>query len=207
MTGADLLGQTPGAPKRRGRPPGSKNRRAKDLKDWVDGTAGSSAAMQSAHLCLVTTRELARAKGDHAAAVMAKAAGHVRAYEASAEALDGGLDTRIRAIMADLLAAAPSASAKGLIGLVADAVAGIRVHAGRFTLTDAVEAMAKERQALMPYTDQRQPQLVAVKGEGFAPSVIVMGGGGPPPEENQRVIDAPAFEVLRVGSHDEPKDE
>lgn len=202
--GRDLVGGVPSAPRKRGRPKGSTNRRAKDLKDWVDGTAGSSAAMQSAHLCLVTTKELARAKGDHAQAVMIKAAGHVRAYEAAAAELDGGLDVRIQAIMADLVERAPSASGKALIAMVAGAVEGIRVHAGRFGLSDAVEAMAKERQALMPYTDQRQPQLIAVKGDGFAPVMVFTGPAFEPekPEQKQGQLIEGVAEVSRPRSHD-----
>ncbi|MBX9708034.1 MAG: hypothetical protein K2X61_08905 [Caulobacteraceae bacterium] len=202
--GRDLVGGVPAAPRRRGRPPGSKNKRAADLKGWVEGVAGSTAAMQSAQLCLVTTRELAKAGGDHAKAVMAKAAGHVRAYEEAATALDGGLDARIRAIMADLVERAPGASSKALIQMVAQAVEGIRVNAGRFTLAQAVEAIAEERRALMPYTDQRQPQLVLAKGEGFAPVMVFQGGDASPEKAQQNqgdVIDV-GFEVLQPKSHD-----
>ncbi len=204
--GRDLVGGVPSAPRKRGRPLGSGNKRAKDFKGWIDGTKGSSAAMQSAHLCLVTTKELAKAKGDHAAAVMAKAAGHVRAYEAAAADLDGGLDVRIQAIMADLLDRAPNAQGKALVAMVAGAVEGIRVHAGRFGLADAVEAMAKERQALMPYTDQRQPQLVALKDDRKPPVMILVGGSpgqGEIVQGNQgAVVDVP-FEVLQPKSHDD----
>ena len=56
----------------------------------------------------------------------------------------------------------------------------------------------------MPYTDQRQPQLVAVKGEGFAPAMVFVDGSGEPEKAQQNqgpVIDV-AFEVLRLKSHD-----
>ena len=200
--GRDLVGGTPSAPRPRGRPPGSKNKRASDLKGWVEGVSGSSAAMQSAQLCLVTARELAKAGGDHARAVMAKAAGHVRAYQAEAEALDGGLRAMVRAELADLV----QQTGRDDFGKRVDAaIDRMQVHAGRFGLALAVEAMAKERQALMPYTDQRQPQLVAMKGEGFAPVMVLVGGSPDQPgksEQNQQaVVDVP-FEVLHPKSHD-----
>lgn len=203
--GRDLVGGVPSAPRKRGRPPGSKNKRAADLKGWVEAKTGSSAAMQSAQLCLVTVAELKAAGGDHAQAVMAKAAGQVRAYQAEADGLDGDLRVRIGAIMADLVARAETAKAEAVLRMVSSAVERITAHAGRFSLADAVEAMAKERQALMPYTDQRQPQLVAMKGEGFAPVMVMVGGSPDQPEKSQQIqgplVDVP-FEVLQPKSHD-----
>lgn len=202
MTGGrDLVGGTPSAPRRRGRPPGSKNKRAADLKGWVEGVAGSTAAMQSAQLCLVTAKELAKAGGDHAKAVMAKAAGHVEAYQAAAERLDGGLRALVRAELADL---AEQVDSDRLVYLIDAAIGRIEVHAKRFTLAQAVAAIAEERRALMPYTDQRQPQLLAVKGDGFQPVMVFTGAATEPGKTRQNqgdVIDV-GFEVLQPKSHD-----
>jgi hypothetical protein len=199
--GRDLVGGVPAAPRRRGRPPGSKNKRAADLKGWVEGVAGSSAAMQSAQLCLVTTRELVKAGGDHAKAVMAKAAGHVEAYQAAAERLDGGLRAMVRAELADLVEASGRDDFAKRIDAAIDRISA---HAGRFTLRQAVEALAEERRALMPYTDQRQPQMHAIKGEGFAPAMVFVGGMVEPEKvlQNQGDVIDVGFEVLQPKSHD-----
>lgn len=203
MTGGrDLLGGVPAAPRKRGRPPGSTNKRAADLAGWIKVQTGSTAAMQSAQLCLVTVKELKAAGGDHAKAVMAKAAGHVAAYEAEAARLDQDLRGLIRQELALLLDETAEAKAKDVLKMVGQAVERLKVHGGRLTLRDAVEAIGEERRALMPYTDQRQPQVVHAKGEGFAPAVVIVGGVGTPQvEQNQGVIEGAAFEVLPPQSH------
>jgi hypothetical protein len=204
MTGGrDLVGGTSSAPRGRGRPKGSRNKRAADLKGWVEGVAGSTAAMQSAQLCLVTAKELARAGGDHARAVVAKAAGHVQAYQAEAERLDGGLRALVRAELADLV---EQTGRDDFAKRIDAAIDRIEAHAGRFSLAQAVAAIAEERRALMPYTDQRQPQLVAMKGEGFAPVMVMVGGSpgqGEKVEQNQGPIIDVGFEVLQPRSHDD----
>lgn len=196
------------APRKRGRPKGSTGKRAGDLKAYVEAVTGSTAAMQSARLCLVTAKELKAAGGDHSKAVMAKAAGHVAAYEAQANRLDDGIRGLIRRELLLLLDDIDGAKEKAVLGMVAKAVEALKVHAGGLTLRQAVEMMADERRALMPFTDQKQPQIVHAKGEGFAPSVVVIGGGlGPAPqsEGNQGVIDASFFEVTGLVSHDPEK--
>ncbi|WP_312782022.1 hypothetical protein [Brevundimonas sp.] len=202
--GTDLLGGVPAAPRKRGRPPGSTNKRAADLAGWIKVQTGSTAAMQSAQLCLVTVKELKAAGGDHAKAVLAKAAQHVAAYEAEAARLDQGVRDLIRQELRLLLDETEEAKAKDVLRLVGQAVDRLKVHAGRLPLRAAVEAIAEERRALMPYTDQRQPQVVHAKGEGFAPAVVIMGAvGSAPIEQNQGVIEAPAFKVLPSGSHND----
>lgn len=60
--GRDLAG--PIEPKRgRGRPKGSTNRRAKDLKGYVEQRFGGSAAQQMAAVCMVTPKEVREAGG------------------------------------------------------------------------------------------------------------------------------------------------
>lgn len=201
MTDPALPGLTAPAPRRRGRPPGSTNKRAKDLAGWVGGVAGSSAAMQSAQLCLVTERELRAAKGDHARAVVAKAARHVEAFNAEADRIGQGLRDVVRDELELLLIRATSAKAKDVLRLVEGFLDAIQAPGGRLTLRQAVEMIAEERRALMPYTDQRQPQLVLAKGEGFAPAVVFMGAAAQP-QQNQPVIEAASFEVLQDKSHD-----
>jgi hypothetical protein len=205
--GRDLLGETPGAPRRRGRPPGSKGKRAADLKAWVGSVAGSTAAMQSAQLCLVTVKELKAAGGDHAKAVVGKAVRHVQAYEAGAAGLDQALRDLIAQELRLVLAQAETAKEKAVMEMVGRAVERITAHAGRFTLAQAIDAIAEERRALMPYTDQRQPQVVQAKVDGFAPAVVIVGGGGPHIEQNQGVIEGAAFEVLPTMSHALPEPE
>lgn len=60
MTGGEL---TPAAPRKRGRPKGSGNRRAKDLKGFIDARYGGSAAQQMAQACMVTPAEVRAAGG------------------------------------------------------------------------------------------------------------------------------------------------
>ncbi len=204
--GTDLLGGAALAPRRRGRPPGSTNKRAADLAGWVKVQTGSTAAMQSAQLCLVTVKELKAAGGDHAKAVLAKAAGHVAAYEAEAARLDQALRDLIRQELRLLLDETVEAKPRDVLGMVGKAVERLQAHGGRFPLRAAVDAIAEERRALMPYTDQRQPQVVHAKADGFAPAVVIMGAvGSGAVEQNQGVIEAPAFKVLPSGSHDDAK--
>lgn len=205
--GRDLLGDTPNAPRRRGRPPGSKGKRAADLKAYVTTVTGSTAAMQSAQLCLVTVKELKAAGGDHAKAVVAKAARHVAAYEAAADGLDQSLRDLIAQELRLVMAQAETTKESAMMKAVQGAIERISAHAGRFTLAMALDAISEERRALMPYTDQRQPQVVHAKGEGFAPAVVIVGGGGGPIEQNQGVIEGAAFEVLQPTSHALPEPE
>lgn len=201
MTDPALPGLTPPAPRRRGRPLGSTNKRPKDLAGWVGGVAGSSAAMQSAQLCLVTERELRAAKGDHARAVVAKAARHVEAFEAEADRIGKGLREMIRQELRLLVEEIGTVEADQVRGMCTRFLDKVQAPGGRLTLRQAVEMIAEERRALMPYTDQRQPQLVAVKGEGFAPAVVFMGAAVQP-QEKQGVIEGASFEVLQDKSHE-----
>lgn len=202
MTGGrDLLGGVPAAPRKRGRPPGSKGKRAANLKAYVETVTGSTAAMQSARLCLVTVKELKAAGGDHAKAVMAKAAQHVAAFDAEAEKLDQDLRSLVRQelllILLETRGTPDDDLAKAMDRAVQGMINRFKAPGGRLTLRAAVEAIGEERRALMPYTDQRQPQVVHAKGEGFAPAVILMGTvSAPQVEGKQGVIEGAAFEVL-----------
>jgi hypothetical protein len=59
--GRDLLGQPAAEPRKRGRPKGSGNKRAKDLKGYVEARFGGSAAQQMAAACMVTPAEVRKA--------------------------------------------------------------------------------------------------------------------------------------------------
>lgn len=118
----------PGA-RRRGRPPGSTNRRQADLARYIEAQFGATPGEQMAKVALVSKRELKAAGGDLVLAMVEKAKVLARAI---------GCDT-----------------------------------------VDAWGMMARERAELMAYVHQKKPQAVAVKAEGFAPAVIIVGSEGP----------------------------
>ncbi|ODT88122.1 hypothetical protein [Phenylobacterium sp. SCN 70-31] len=163
---------------------------------------------------MVTPAELKAAGGSMARAQVAKAAdlvAHVRAVQ-------GGLDDRLRELvraeveflLLDAKEATASELRKGLVQALKRAVDG----AGAFTLRDALKILGDERAALLPYTDQRQPQAVEVKGEGFAPSVVVQVESGAAAPRRVNGADAEIIEqfgagpalVAHVKSHDDPQD-
>lgn len=206
--GFALAGAGP-APKRRGRPPGSKNQRAKDLVGFLDAKCGGTAALQLAQGCMVTVAEVKAAGGSLQAAELAKARRMVEAFDVEAARLDRDLRSVVRDALADLLEAGERGpSAKALLGLIASTVDRLQLAGGRLTLIGALDRMAEDRRALLPYTDQRQAQQVNVKGEGFAPVMVLVGGSPGEGEKTQQiqgpVIDVP-FEVLQPKSHGEPE--
>lgn len=153
-------------PRRRGRPPGSKNKRAKDLAAFIGQAYGGSAALQAAKLCLVTPAELKAAGGSMAAAQVLKAAELVE---------------RVRQVAAD------------------------RRWTVKFGMVDALAMLAKERAALMPYTDQRQPIALDVTARRDEPSVILVGAEPAKISsgvENIGVFEGVFTEVSQSGSHE-----
>lgn len=170
--GAELFGGAAPTKRGPGRPKGSKNRRAADLKGFIDARYGGSAALQVAQLCLVTPAELKRAGGSMAKAQVTKA---VDLVEHVREAQDG-FDDRLRQVVREELRELAAELADG--GRVRDLVAGflhrIREGSSRFGLKEAMDLIARERAALLPYTDQRQPLAVEQVGER-APAVVFMG--------------------------------
>lgn len=157
---------TGGEARKRGRPKGSTNRRAKDLKGFIDGRYGASAAQQSAAVCMVTPAELKAAGGSMARAQVEKALDLVRHVREAKDRLDGELRDLVRQAVAEL--------AKGSIEVKAF-IDRIEHLGGSFGLPQAMKMLADERAALLPYTDQRQPLAVDVTGKGMAPSVVLMG--------------------------------
>lgn len=203
MTGGrDLIGGTPDAPRRRGRPPGSKNRRAKDLASYLDVTCGGTAALQLAKECMVTVRE-ARAAGSPEAALVAKARRTVDAFEAERARMNGQLRTLVREeLEACFVQAAGLENRDDVRKLVARAVERIEGAAGGpMTLRAALDRLDENRRAILPYTDQKQPMIVAAP-PGQAPVMVFMGGSPEaiPAEQNQQVIEA-AFVDVTPGSH------
>lgn len=198
----------PGAaqPARRGRPPGSRNKRAKDLAAFVDVTCGGTAALQLAKGCMVTSAEVKAAGGSLQRAELAKAAAMVEAFDAQAERLDQDLRSIVRDALADLLERAEhTTKGEAILRMVMGTVDRMQLAGGRLTLLGAMERMAEDRRALLPYTDQKQAQKLEVK-DGRAPPVMVFMGGSPgeqkPVQIQGPVLDVP-FEVLQPKSHDD----
>lgn len=197
MSGTFDLAPAAAPPRKRGRPKGATNKRAADLKGYIAARFGGSAAQQSAALCMVTPAELKRAGGSMAKAQVAKAVqlvDHVRAAQ-------DGFDERLRQVVREALRELGSELAGGAKTreTVAGFMARIREGSDRFGLKEAMDLIAKERAALLPYTDQRQPLAIEAAGDGFRPSVVVMGAA----LENVGLSPIIEGQVSRIRSHDE----
>lgn len=203
--GFALAGAGP-APKRRGRPPGSTNKRAKDLVGFLDAKCGGSAALQLAQGCMVTVAEVKAAGGSLQKAELAKARRLVEAFEAERERLAGQYRDLVRAVLLEVFEEVATAEAAQVKSIVLKNLRLISGPGGALTLRDALDRMAEDRRALLPYTDQRQAQQVNVKGDGFAPVMVFMGGEPgqiEKPQQKQGLIEGAAFEVLQPKSHGE----
>lgn len=201
--GFALAGAGP-EPKRRGRPPGARNKRAKDLAAFVDVTCGGTAALQLAKGCMVTVSEVKAAGGSLQRAELAKARGMVEAFDEEAARLDLDLRTVVRDALADLLERAERTDkASAVLALVAGAVDRMQLAGGRLTLLGALERMGEDRRALLPYTDQKQATKVEVKDDRAPPVMVFIGD--PTPQQKVQQIQGPmidvAFEVLQPKSH------
>lgn len=177
MGEGSLPGIEPPAPRRRGRPKGSTNKRAKDLQGFIAAKYGASAAQQSAAVCMVTPAELRQAGGSMAKAQVNKAldlVGHVRSAQAG---LDEALRQVVREELAELVAGMEGAKARDLQRLVTGFLGRVR-EAQPFGLAQAMKLITDERAALLPYTDKRQPLAIEAEGDGFRPHVVVLGGAG-----------------------------
>ena len=162
-----------GEPRRRGRPKGSGNKRARDLKGFIDARYGASAAQQSAAMCMVTPAELKAAGGSMAKARVNKALELVQHVRRAQEGRDDWLRQLVREELRGLADELPDQLAKAMersIKRIGEAAAG-------FGLKDALKMIGDELADLLPYTDQRQPLAMEVKGAGFAPSVVVQMDG------------------------------
>lgn len=204
--GFDLVGAGPAA-KRRGRPPGSRNKRAKDLASYVDVTCGGSAALQLARGCMVTVAEAKAAGGDLAKAEVAKARRRVEAFEAERARMDGQLRDVVRQeLEACFEQAAGLENRDEVRKLVAKAVVRIEAASGgSLTLRDALDQMAEDRRALLPYTDQKQAQKVDLKATGFVPIMILDTGSSPAQITEQ--FQGPLIDVTPQGSHPKAQDD
>lgn len=202
--GFALAGAGP-APRPRGRPKGSRNKRAGDLVGFLDARCGGSAALQLAQGCMVTVAEVKAAGGSLQRAELAKAGRLVDAFEAEAARLDQDLRSIVRQELASLMERVEGAKASAVAGMVAASVQ--RMQDGRrLGLAEALDRMAEDRRALLPYTDQRQAQRVEVDDKR-PPAVMVLVGGSAahpvPIVQNQPLIEGAAFEVLQPQSHDQ----
>lgn len=190
--GRDLAG----GEKRRGRPPGSKNRRAKDLKGFIDGRYGGSAAQQSAAVCMVTPGELKAAGGSMAKAQVSKALDLVHHVRDAKDRLDDELQAMVTFALELLLATYDHAdTAKARRALVDGFIDRVQHLGGEFGLAQAMKMIADERAALLPYTDQRQPLAIEASGAGFQPSVVFMAAA---PGQHQVEGDADIAGEFRV---------
>ncbi len=183
------------APAKRGRPKGSTNRRAKDLQGFIAAKYGASAAQQSAALCMVTPAELKAAGGSMAKARVNKALELVQHVRKAQEGRDDWLRQIVREELRGLAGELPDDVARAIersIKRIGEAAAG-------FGLKDALKMIGDELADLLPYTDQRQPLAMEVKGEGVAPSVVVQieGYAQAMPSE---ATDAEFIEVFSVGA-------
>ncbi len=191
------------APRPRGRPKGSRNKRPRDLAGYVDATCGGSAALQLAKGCMVTLAEV-KAAGSAEAAELAKARRRVEAFEAEAAKLDQDLRSIVRQELATLVELVEGAKPAAALAMVRQAVE--RMQDGRrLGLLGALDRMAEDRRALLPYTDQKQAQKVELKSDAFVPIMILDTGSRAPQKdvENQ----GPLIDVTPIGSHPKAHDD
>lgn len=174
--GSELPGIAAPAARRRGRPPGATNKRSKDLAGYFAATFGASAAQQSAALCMVTRGELRAAGGSMAQAMVSKAADLVELVRRAQAGRDETFRETIREEFERLLLDVREVTGRELRQAMDVALKRVREAGGGFSLREAMELLSKERAALLPYTDKRQPLAIDVAGEGLAPSVVFQLG-------------------------------
>lgn len=196
MSGGLDLGGAAAPPRKRGRPKGSTNKRARDLKGYIEARFGGSAAQQSAALCMVTPAELKRAGGSMAKAQVSKAVELVEHVRQAQEGFDERLRDLVRHELRDL--AAEIAAGGRVRELVNAAIGRIREGSSRFGLAEAMKLIATERSALLPYTDQRQPLAIETTSDAFRPAFIAIGA----PVEKAHEIPVIEGQVSHVKSHD-----
>lgn len=201
----DGFALTPGAaaPRPRGRPKGSRNKRPRDLAGYVEATCGGTAALQLAKGCMVTLAEV-KAAGSAEAAELAKARRRVEAFEREAAKLDQDLRSIVRQELAALVAQAEvTTKASAVLAMVAGAVD--RMQDGRrLGLLGALDRMAEDRRALLPYTDQKQAQKVEVKDDRKA--VVMILDTGSPSGQKAVEFQGPLIDVTPIGSHPKAHD-
>lgn len=168
-----------GAPdaKRRGRPKGAKGKRTLAIEAFASAVYGGSAATQGAAGCMVTRAELIAAKGNMAQAQVNKALDLVRRARDAQAQLAGDLKTLVVEAVAELAQDSPGQGGKDLAKLVERFMGRIKTAGGDLTIGQALKLLADQRDALMPYTDRKQPVAVDLVTNG--PSVIVMGMDAP----------------------------
>jgi hypothetical protein len=201
--GFALAGGGP-APRRRGRPPGAKNKRAADLAGYLDVRCGGTAALQLAQGCMVTSAEV-KAAGSLQAAELVKARRMVEAFDREAAQLDQDVRAIVRQELAALVAQADvTTKASAVLAMVAGCVDRMQ-DSRRMGLLQALDRMGEDRRALLPYTDQRQAQRVEVK-DSRAPPVMVFQGGSTIvaiPQGNQSAVIEGVALVSPSQSHDD----
>lgn len=190
----------------RGRPKGSKNKRAGEFAAFVGARYGGSAAQQMAALVLISPAELRAAGGSMAKAQVAKAADLVEHVRRVQEDRDAWLRQVIREELEHLARETPGADRPELRQLVKGFLDRVREASAGFGLREALDMLAKERAALLPYTDKRQPQAIEAKGVGMAPSVVVQVEGlalMPADAEFVEVFEPAPVQVAQSKSHGE----
>lgn len=194
------------AAKPRGRPKGSRNKRPADFVGWVEARTGGTAALQLAKGCMVTLAEV-KAAGSLEAAEVAKARRRVEAFEAERARIDGQLRDVIRDVLeATFEQAAGLENRDEVKRLVGRAVARIgAATGGQLTLRDALDAMAEDRRALLPYTDQKQAQRVELKDDR-RPVVMILDTGSRPAEKVEQ-YQGPLIDVTPQGSRPKAHDD
>lgn len=201
------MGQPIAAAKRRGRPPGSGNKRAKDLQGFIAAKYGASAAQQSAALCMITPGELKAAGGSMAKAQVAKALDLVGYVRRAQDGLDEQLRELVRLAVRDL--ADELANGGEVRDLVKGFLARVKEGTAGFGLVQAMKMIADERAALLPYTDQKQPLAVDLSGKmQVGPAVVFQLGAGaaqamPVDAEFTEVFEVAEGQVSQSMSHDE----
>lgn len=192
-----------------GRPKGAKGKRTLAIEAFTAAVYGGSAAQQSAAGCMVTRAELVAAGGDMAKAQVEKA----RRLVVEVRAAQGLLDQALRAVvleaLEDLADRRGHADAAQLRALVTGFIGRVKAAGGDFTIGQALKLQGDERQALLPYTDRKQPIAVDLAGSG--PAVVIMAQDGP--AYAAAATDADFIEVFegeselvsQVKSHDAPQ--
>lgn len=202
------MGSAPDAPRKRGRPKGSTNKRPAQLQGFIAARYGATAAQQAAALCMVTPAELKAAGGSMAKAMVAKAADLVEIVRKAQAERDQEFRQVIRDEFERLLLDVKEVTAKELRQALDVSLKRVKEAGSGFSLREALELMNRERAALLPYTDQRQPQAVELSGKGMAPSVVLMGAAPAGPlglssVEKAEVFDGAFSEVSPSKSHDD----